>query len=63
MTMKVKYDAPFTIIDRAVLMSEDLSVFHLLRIGIAYSNSGIFPGFVNGKQSSLPCGLLGVWGT
>ena len=27
MTMKIKYDAPFTIIDRAVLMSEDLDVY------------------------------------
>ena len=41
MTMKIKYDAPFTIIDRAVLMSEDLSVYDkaVYSILCSYANS------------------------
>ena len=39
--MKIKYDAPFTIIDRAVLMSEDLSVYDkaVYSILCSYANS------------------------
>ena len=41
MHMKIKYDAPFTIIDRAVLMSEDLSVYDkaVYSILCSYANS------------------------
>ncbi len=41
MSLKIKYDTPFTIIDRTVLMSEDLSVYDktVYAILCSYANS------------------------